>query len=190
MKHYNDYEKNIPVKLKDIHLFKENLMTIFDHFKKYNITSSISNTERIDELLENIFESEFLYYDYYEGINYFQINFKYPISSLFNDHDKDYFVLFYIFGIEKKQSSLMIDISIKDDCFINFAFEDEKLIPFIKELIDENGNIKITNFDHEEEKTIFEEKNVNDIKFMDNEELKDFLEKNNKMFKPIQIEVD
>ncbi len=136
------------MKVHEIEYFPESLSIMFNHFKKFDIKSSLTPVDDYNALYLAIMNSEFHHYQYIDSLNDYSINFHLEEISFV---DKVYYFLCRKQN-EESSFNLLIDfVRGPGISFLKFTSSLDNHPPFTKGFLDSKGNIMISTLNEREE---------------------------------------
>jgi len=117
---------------------------LFNFFKENGITSDLKQINDYDDLMKRILESEFISFNFNPSIENYGIDFK--LSQRIEEAE----VYMFNFGKSEntKSSSILFDFGEREfTSFLTFSWYEEKLPPFIKDFLNEESKIILSDDD-------------------------------------------
>ncbi len=168
------------MKLSELHHLAAFLDVLFDFFKEHNITSCLSPLKDLDGMKKQLLESEIFEKSYLFNINQYSIDINFSRKTTEED------LYYFLFGRshEGMCNSVLLDLRGNRN-FMTIEIDSEKYPPFVREFLNDSGELKTSYISEEDEMIPVDEKDI-----MSMDELKDFLVKNNIRRDVTWIEVD
>jgi len=168
------------MKLSELHHLAAFLDVLFDFFKEYNITSCLSPLKDLDGMKNQLLHSDIVGKRYLFNINQYSIDIDFSRKTSEED------LYYFLFGKSHEGlcSSVLLDLW-GDRKFMTIEIDSEKYPPFVRDFLNDAGELKTSYISEEDEMIHVDEKDI-----MSMDELKDFLRKNNIRRDVTWVEVD